>query len=306
MVTKPRQTTHSISNAFNNVEVIPYEECVKQHHMVVCHFTAHIPHVQKRKFSPRIRIWELRVPATASQFQSAFKVKMITAAAATSAGANADTANHVESVWSNMNGPFAGCCYKSLWSLQEKTVEIANMVMEWTGGWNCTREACMVQSLQCPDEGRHDSGGQGGKNCLHWHQACGKACRLAGTKSEAEKEEIAIVSPAGDGDFRITKQMGLTNQDDVDENCVCNDAGELALTDEDKMKTWVEHYARLLSVECQWPSNELPEVPPAADKQFVFVPVRGTTDAIIFLLPLLRYYWCHLSSSPAAAEVHRS
>ena len=32
-------------------------------------------------------------------------------------------------------------------------------------------------------------------------------------------------------------------QDIAGENCVRNDAGELALTDEDKMKAWVEHYA---------------------------------------------------------------
>ena len=31
-----------------------------------------------------------------------------------------------------------------------------------------------------------------------------------------------------------------------------------------KMKAWVEHYARLLNVEFEWPSNKLPEVPPNA------------------------------------------
>ena len=68
----------------------------------------------------------------------------------------------------------------------------------------------------------------------------------------------------GDGVIHITKQMDHRNQDLVGENYVCNDAGELALTDEDKMNAWVEHYARLLNVEFEWPSNELPEVPPTA------------------------------------------
>ena len=59
--------------------------------------------------------------------------------------------------------------------------------------------------------------------------------------------------------------MDRTNQDGGDgENCVHNDSGELALTDEDKMKAWVERYARLLNVEFEWPSNELPEVPSTA------------------------------------------
>ena len=83
-------------------------------------------------------------------------------------------------------------------------------------------------------------------------------------KSEAEKGEFATLSPDGDSVFRITKQMDQRNQDIVDENCARNDAGELALTEEDTMKAWVEQYARMLNVEFVWPSIELPEVPPTA------------------------------------------
>ena len=54
--------------------------------------------------------------------------------------------------------------------------------------------------------------------------------------------------------------MDHRNQGIVGENCVHNDADELALTDKDK-KAWIEHYARLLNVEFVWPSNELPEAP---------------------------------------------
>ena len=41
-------------------------------------------------------------------------------------------------------------------------------------------------------------------------------------KSEAEKEESATVSQDGDGVFCITKQMDHTNQDVVGDNCVCS------------------------------------------------------------------------------------
>ena len=56
--------------------------------------------------------------------------------------------------------------------------------------------------------------------------------------------------------------MDKTNQDVVGEKCVRNDAGELSLSDEEKMKAWVEHYARLLNVEFEWESDLLPEVAP--------------------------------------------
>ena len=48
------------------------------------------------------------------------------------------------------------------------------------------------------------------------------------------------------------------------ENCAPNDCDVLALNNEDMMKAWVEHYARLLIVEFEWPNNELPEVLPTA------------------------------------------
>ena len=62
--------------------------------------------MKKRKFSLRIRIWKLRGPGTANQFQSASKVKTMTvvAAVATAAGANADTKNCVEAAWSKLKG----------------------------------------------------------------------------------------------------------------------------------------------------------------------------------------------------------
>ena len=64
-------------------------------------------------------------------------------------------------------------------------------------------------------------------------------------KAEAEEEEFATVSPNGDGVFCIAKQMDHTNQDVIGDNSVSNDAGELALTDNDKMEAWVERYAKL-------------------------------------------------------------
>ena len=69
-------------------------------------------------------------------------------------------------------------------------------------------------------------------------------------------EEFATVSPDDDSVFRIAKQMSSTNQVVIGENWVCNDAGELALTDESKMKARVRHYPRLLIVEI----DELPAV----------------------------------------------
>ena len=58
--------------------------------------------------------------------------------------------------------------------------------------------------------------------------------------------------------------MDKTNQDVVGEKCVKNDAGELSLSDDQKMKSWVEYYSRLLNVEFEWPSDTLDNVAPTS------------------------------------------
>ena len=60
----------------------------------------------------------------------------------------------------------------------------------------------------------------------------------------------------------LAKQMDSSNQDVVGEKCVKNDAGELSPSEEEKMKAWVKHFARLLNVKFEWPIDLLPGVAP--------------------------------------------
>ena len=132
--------------------------------MVVCYFSAHIPCVKKCKFAPCIRKWKLRDPATASQFQSIFKFKRMTAAAtvATTSSVDADTSNWVSLV--KAEGRLAGRCQWGLWSLQEPPVETRNhLVVDWRVRQSYTREVCMVQGLQYLEDRRHVVGAGGQK-----------------------------------------------------------------------------------------------------------------------------------------------
>ena len=175
----------------------------------MCHFNVHIPHVEKRKFSPQIRTWKLRDPATARQFQLAFELKVTSDMAATG---TADTANCV----------------------QEPPVETWNLVVEWTGGWSNARKVGKVHSLQSPEEGRQDGWGPGGRDRLQWHQVHNKAHHLA-DKVWGREREFATVPLDVASVLCSSKQLDHTNQDVVGENCECNDAGGLALTDEANM-----------------------------------------------------------------------
>ena len=49
-----------------------------------------------------------------------------------------------------------------------------------------------------------------------------------------------------------------------------------ALTDEQKMAAWVEHYSRLLNIEFDWPRDSLPSVAPTEGPP----PPRLTTEQV--------------------------
>ena len=62
-------------------------------------------------------------------------------------------------------------------------------------------------------------------------------------KSVAEREKFSNIAQNDTGIFKLAKQIDKTNQDVVSEKNVRNDAGELSLSDEEKMKAWVEQKA---------------------------------------------------------------
>ena len=74
-------------------------------------------------------------------------------------------------------------------------------------------------------------------------------------KSEAEKVEFTPISLNGNGVFGIAKQMHQANQGVIGKDCVLNDANELIFTDDDKMKSWVEHCDILFHLKFEWPSD---------------------------------------------------
>ena len=103
-------------------------------------------------------------------------------------------------------------------------------------------------------------------------------------KSAASEETFKDIDPQGSNVYRIARQMKRENQDIVGENCVRNDANELALTDEQQMVAWVQHHREILNVEFPWPKNLLPEVPPVAGP-----PPTPSSDQIRKSLSKMKY-----------------
>ena len=175
--------------------------------MVVCDFTAHISHVKKCKFSPHIQTWMLRDPTAADQFQLAFKVKIV-AAVTTAAGANADTANNIESSWSKMMGILLDaatkvCSLSKNHQWKSKTCwwnEQMDKVIQEKHAWFKDYNALNKRGLMAEANGAKIV-----------YQVYGKACRLA-DKVWDRKRGIHNRIPLWWFFYHNIQEMDLTNQ----------------------------------------------------------------------------------------------
>ena len=243
-------------NAVTDVKVIPGEECAPQHHLLVVDFTVRPPPPKVQKFTPRLRSWKLRDPVTASEYLNAFNAK-------TTDASTPKNGTPVENAWSKLKDPLnaaaaetCGFSKKHQWKRQtwwwNKDVNTAIDVKRtlFKAYKKLRKQGNSIEAKKAKEAYR-------------------EAKRLAkrevwSAKSAASEETFKEVDPLGSNVYRIARQMARTNQDIIGEKCVLNDDNELAITDEDKMKAWVQHYDRLLNVEFPWPKDSLPEVEPTA------------------------------------------
>ena len=70
-------------------------------------------------------------------------------------------------------------------------------------------------------------------------------------KRQAQSEYFQDINTNNDQNqiFKMAWAIKDTNRDVTGENCVCDDKGNLTISDEAKLHGWKEHYQRLLNVE---------------------------------------------------------
>ena len=76
-------------------------------------------------------------------------------------------------------------------------------------------------------------------------------------KKKAEIQKLNNVENDDITVFCIAKQMKKENKGTVGEKCIQDNSGKLAYSDEQKKKTWKQHYERLLNVEFPWSKEHL-------------------------------------------------
>ena len=206
-----------------NVKVIPGEECASQHRLLVCDLHLRMPPQKKRKFVPRLRVWKLRDPATASRFQGAFRAKICR-------DVEHKESSSVETAWSNLKIP-----------LLEAATEVCGLSRghQWkkeTWWWNDRVEAAVAEKrtrFKAYNVLRKRGNTPEATMAKSDYDAAKRAAKRVvwQAKSESEAKTFRNINPHGSDIYRIARQMDRRNQDIVGEKCVKNDAGELTLND---------------------------------------------------------------------------
>ena len=239
-----------------DVKVIPWEECLTQHRLLVCIFKiAAVPQV-KRKFTPRLRTWKLRDPACAAEFEAKFGEKC-------SSGLIADSAmQSTEEIWDHLKSTLNSaaeevCGYtknhqwkRETWWWDMKVDEAVKEKRRCFKVWSRLKKQKVYGDARIAARAAYDTAKKHAKRVV-W---------LA--KQDAAETVYANVDHKGPEIHRMAKQMRRQNQDICGEMPVRNNQGELCLDDSERMKAWVEHYKGLLNVEFPWDEGALPDAPP--------------------------------------------
>ena len=78
-------------------------------------------------------------------------------------------------------------------------------------------------------------------------------------KQEAQSKYFQDINTNNDRNkiCKMARAIKDTNKDVTGEKCVCDNKGNLAISDKAKLHAWTEHYQRLLNVEFPWDKNSL-------------------------------------------------
>ena len=222
-----------------DVKVIPGEEVVQQHQLLVCDFKVDKVKMARKPFVPKRKVWKLKEEATKVEFLNKFRSK----------SEELNNRVSVNDIWNSIKS-----------DLLESSDEVCGKTKgpprhKVTWWWNDNVAQAVEEKRRLF---RLWKNGGSKRNYLEAKKAAKRAVYDA--RKLAEEERFGDVLRREDDRvevFKIAKQMMKTNQDVIGEKCVRNDRNELAITDKEKLIAWREHYEKLLNEEFDWDKDNL-------------------------------------------------
>jgi hypothetical protein len=219
-----------------DVKVIPGEECVTQHHLLIGDLIIQGKRKTKRKFVPKLRVWKLKESSERARFADLLKAK---------SNEISETAG-VDGKWTSM---------RNIW------LNATEEVCGWTKGparhketwwWNEDVANKTREKKKCYKEWRRT---RAEKERTTYKEAKKNARKAVAEAKELKRVEFASELDTEDGKrnvFRIAKQMAKERQDVVGGNCLKNGEGKLVIDSDGIKDAWKKYMERLLNEENNW------------------------------------------------------
>ena len=227
---KPRLTSFFWGS---EIKVIPSEECVPQHKLLICELRLRTPKPHPKPFSPKLCYWKLKEPTVQEEYERVFKSKV-------------NVFNNVEAsteeTWNQLKTALLDTTNETC----GETKKQHHKRETWL--WNDEVNSAIAEKRRC---------------WKGWKQGGGKEQYLQAkrtvytAKKSAEEKEFSDLKPGMDNIFKIAKQLRKDNQDVVGDKCVKDDLGNLSFDNEAKKVAWKQHYERLLDEEFSWNPEDL-------------------------------------------------
>ena len=220
-----------------DTKVIPGEECVPQHNLLVSTLILRPTNVKPRPFVPKRRIWKLKDPSVSFEFEEKFK----------------ELVNGYSTDNDDPDGK---------WNfLRDALLKVTDKVCGWTKKKNWKEQTWWwnesVNELIKDKRTKWKEWKSGGskEQYLDAKRRAKRAVYIA--KKSAEPK----LTQTGSDIFKIAKHWKGLNRDVVGETCVRDDNGNIAFGEEALKTAWRSYHSRLLNHENDWNVNSLSEAP---------------------------------------------
>ena len=232
-----------------DVKVIPSEECVPQHKLLVCDLRIRASKSKPKSFTPKRRVWKLKDESCKEAFSSAVD-------AAIQEPAGKDTKPDVEELWSSLKDALLKACENVCgWSKKSPG-------RKETWWWNDSVNDAIKTKRLLWKKWKHGGSKQ---EYLVAKRNAKKEVYLA--RKHSEQQVFGDVSSSKDKRnliFKMARRMKNESQDIIGEKCVRDDNGVPVFDDASKCAAWKSHYENLLNVEFPWDKEKLTASYPVA------------------------------------------
>ena len=174
-----------------DIKVIPSEECVPQHKLLICEFRLKTPKPHPKPFSPKLRYWKLKEPNVQEEYERVFKSKV-------TAFNNVEAST--EEIWNQLKTALLDITNETC----GKTKKRHHKRETWW--WNDEVNSAIAEKRRCWKAWKQG----GGKE--QYLQAKRNAKRTVYTaKKTAEEKKFSDLKPGMDDIFKIAKQLRKDN-----------------------------------------------------------------------------------------------